>query len=117
MAGSLHHGRRFERRPYVGHDGLEHWEVAPIEGDVDVVSRSSWGELIRHCAQFGVPENVWPTLDCECAIDVPLDGVYAMQAAFRDALGRLTPAQVSSHGLLSRVAAYLARGEAVFFTD
>lgn len=117
MSGMLHHAQRFEKRRYVGNDGLEHWEVEAIEGDADVVSHSSWGGVISHCTHFGVPEDVWPTLDCECGIDVPLDEVDAMQAAFREALRKLTPAQVSSHNLLSRIVSYVARGEKVFFTD
>lgn len=117
MPGSLYHARRFEKRAYLGNDGLEHWEVEAIGGGVEVVSHSSWRELIRHCARFGVPENVWPTLDGECAIDVSLDEVDAMQAPLRAALCKLSPTQVSSHALLSRIVSYLDRGEIIFFTN
>jgi hypothetical protein len=117
MPGSLYHARRFEKRPYIGGDGLRHWEIEPIDGDADVVSHSSWGELVRHCAQFGVPEDIWPILDRECAIDVLLDDIESMQPPFRAALRLLSPAQISSHDLLSRIVTYLDRNEIIFFTD
>ena len=117
MSGSLFHARRFSRRPYIGADGGEHWEVELIDGDADVVSHSSWLELIGYCAALGVPEDLWPTFERECAIDVPLDQVEAKQALFREALRKLSLAHVSGHELLSRVVTYLDRDEAVFFTD
>jgi hypothetical protein len=118
MSGSLYHARRFERRPYVGADGNEHWEIEPIDGAADVVSHTSWHGLIRHCAELGVPEDVWPSfILCECAIDVPLDEVQAKQRPFRRALLGLSPVHSSGHELLARIVAYLERGEAVFFTD
>lgn len=117
MAGSLHHARSFEKRFYRGMDGLQHWELEHVEGDLDVVSHSTWWETVDHCARLGVPEEVWPFFDCSCGIDVPLEDAYAMQADFRAALGELRPADVSSHELLSRIVSYLDRGEVVFFTD
>lgn len=116
MPGSLYHARHFSKRPYVGADGREHWEIDLIDGDTDVVSLSSWAALIDYCAELGISEDVWPTIDCECAIDVPLDQVEAKQAAFREALRKLGPTEVSASKLLSRVVSYLDRGEAVFFT-
>ncbi|MDC3954045.1 hypothetical protein [Polyangium jinanense] len=114
MPGSLHHARQLGRLPYRGNDQQEHWEVDIIDGDMDVVSYSSWHELVEYCARLGVPVEVWPGFTRE-GIDVSLDRVDRMQGDLREALRRLTLAEVSGHVLLARIVGYLARGEKVFF--
>ncbi|MDI3282260.1 hypothetical protein [Polyangium sp. 15x6] len=117
MPGSLYHARQFGRLPYRGNDQREHWEVDIIDGDMDVVSYSSWQELVEYSARLGVPVEVWPdfTDGHGEGIDVPLDRVDRMQGDLREALRRLTPAEVAGHALLARIVGYLARGEKVFF--
>ncbi|WP_442483454.1 hypothetical protein [Aeoliella sp. SH292] len=116
MGGSLVHSRSFRVQHYTGRDGLPHYEVFPAEGDYDLISYSTWKDLMAYGESLGVPVEVWPGFtDYGNAIDVPLEEVAAMQSRLREVLGGLSAEAIGGNQLLSRICNYLRKGEQVFF--
>jgi hypothetical protein len=116
MGGSLIHSKTFRVERYMGNDGKPHHEVLPDDGDYDFMSYSSWSEIKRYCAAFGIASEVWPDFtNYQDAIDVPLDAVAAKQGPFRRAIESLPAEAVARNDALARIVEYVLRGETVFF--
>lgn len=115
MAGSLLHGRSFEKVDYIGNDGRPHYEVAPVDGDVEIVSISSWVELLDYCERMGIERTVWPGYEHE--FDVPLEEVRKKNDRIREPLLQLTPEEISELRWLERIVSYVRRGELFFFAE
>ncbi|WP_129578492.1 MULTISPECIES: hypothetical protein [Sorangium] len=94
MAGSLLHGPKFEQVWYTAGDGQRHYELLPRGGDIEVMSNSSWQEVVEYFESLGVPREMWPV--CESNIDAPLTRILSqnedLRRVFRDVtLGPVRP--------------------------
>jgi hypothetical protein len=87
MAGTLFHGPRFEQIWYAGNDGVQHYELAPCGGDMEVVSQSSWWALVAHFESAGVPRDAWPVYDSN--IDLPLCEILEQNVELRKQISGL----------------------------
>jgi hypothetical protein len=115
MAGSLFHSREFRLSKYIGNDGLEHHEVLPVDGDIDVVSYSSWEELKKFGLAHGIPPDAWPEfLDHDSAIDIELTEIVAASDRFRTHLDRFDRTAACPYWF-SRILDYIDAGQRVFF--
>lgn len=115
MAGTLFHARTFGKDEYTGNDGEIHYEVIPVEGGRDIVSISSWRELVGYCEQLGINEECWPAFPD--AFDVPLDIVESKCIELRGKLCRLTDAKGAALPWLKSIVSYLENGEQVFYAE
>jgi hypothetical protein len=115
MAGTLYHGRGFEKKEYHANDGFTHYEVSPIDGGMEVVSISSWNEIQAYCEMRGIARSTWP--DYADAFDVPLDDVQAKSAQKRKTLCMLPPEDIAQFHWLEKLVTYLSRGESFFFAE
>ena len=115
MAGTLFHAPTFEKIEYVGNDGNNHYEVIPVRGGSDVVSISSWNEIVGHCVRLGIPPDCWPTFPD--AYDIPLQLVQEKSFLLRAKLDRALDAELASLPWLNTVVTYLRNGEQIFYAE
>jgi hypothetical protein len=113
MAGSLYYGRDFEKVHYIGNDGLPHYEVTSIDGGIDVVSISSWVEILDYCERKGIPRSAWP--EYEDGFDIPVVEVIEKGARLTELIERLPASEVAQLYWLERIASYLNNGNVIFF--
>ncbi len=113
MAGSLFHGRDFVKNAYLGSDGQEHYELTPIDGDIEVVSVSTWLDVETACEREGIERSLWPAF--EDAIDVPLDVVRLKNARLRPLLADLGKRNSVHHEVLASLVQWSAEGQLFFF--
>jgi hypothetical protein len=116
MGGSLVHSKTFRINRWQRENG-PHYEVRPDdEGSYDFFSYTSWDELMRYCAGFGIPPEVWPDFRrYECCIDVPLEEIAAKQEPFGRAIESLPAEVIAGNRHLARIDGYVRNGEQVFF--
>ena len=115
MAGTLYHGRGFKIEEYTANDGQTHYEVTPVDGDMDVVSISSWRELQDHCESRGIARSRWP--DFDDGFDVPLDEVREKNKQICELLVELPPQDIVEFYWLEKLVTYLKRGELFFYVS
>ena len=116
MAGYLIHGKFFKKETYRARDGKIHWEVMPIDGDVDIVSHSTWKELKILCEHCGIPQDVWVEFpDNEEGIDISLEEINEKWQRFLLYVTHLEEKVSSQHILLARIISYIQHGEKMFF--
>ena len=99
MGGSLVHSKTFRINSWHRENG-PHYEVGPDEeGDYKFLSYTSWDELKRYCAGFGITPEVWPDFtQYEECIDVPLEEIVVLEeSADHDAV-TVVPRTQSSTG-------------------
>jgi hypothetical protein len=82
MSGAFIHAPRFEHVWYTGDDGRRHYELMPVGGHTEVISHSSWKDLLEYFAARGVARDMWPTYETD--IDIPLSEVVAQNERLRE---------------------------------
>ena len=117
MAGTLYHGRLFEKDEYTGNDGASHYEVIPVDGGTDVISISNWRAIVDYCSQAGITEECWPSFND--AFDIPLETVKQKCAVLREKLRQLEglASKEEVPHPLEKVIHYLNKGEQIFFAE
>jgi hypothetical protein len=115
MAGCLFHGRGFRKEYYVSDDNLEHYEVLPIDGDIDHISVSNIDELQNFCATKTISQSSWPYY--RDSIDLPMEEVVEKNKVLHDLLVNLPMDDVNSQYWLEKLVSYIKRGEIFFLTD
>ncbi|MEJ7640549.1 MAG: hypothetical protein WKF75_21905 [Singulisphaera sp.] len=117
MGGSLVHSKTFCINSWHSEQYGSHYEVGPDEeGDYEFFSYTSWNELKKYCARFGIPPEVWPDFThYEGCIDVPLEEIAAKQEPFRRAIESLPAEVIAGNRHLALIDGYVRNGEQVFF--
>ena len=89
MSGVFMHAPQFDRLPYIGSDGQEHYELQYPAGHDEVVAYSSWNEAVSYFASEGISKDLWPVF--EGGIDLPLERIHTLSLALQRAVGDLSP--------------------------
>ena len=89
MAGTLLHAPRFEQSWYTGNDGQRHYELSPGGEDSEVISVSSWRQVVDYFRSRGVPPDAWPAYETD--IDLPLSDLISKNERLRRCLADIVP--------------------------
>ena len=112
----LAHAREFYKgEPYEGGDGRLHYEFLRRGGDTDSVCLSSWREMRDHSATLGIPREAWPHY--EQSIDMDVEDFERRNLILRDHLRRLTPSDIGTNELLTKIWRWVQNGDKLYFAE
>lgn len=112
MAGQLFHSREFCHASHLGFSGAPYVEFTPVDGDIEVVSLSSWHEvklaLVEIGVEFGdIPEYLRNS-------EVVLADVAKKCDRLRSVV-RATSPEFTPDSWEERLVGYLLQGEDFYF--
>lgn len=113
MPGSLYHSQEYRKIHFVGIDGKPHFELQPIDGDLDVISLNTWEEFKSDCETRGLARQIWP--EFQNAFDIPLETVFEQNVELARLFSHLPPEIRSMNRQITVIDRYLSQSQRIFF--
>ncbi len=112
MAGSLFHSREFRHESHIGFSGATYVEVMPVDGDIEVVSLSSWHDAKLALQRIGVKAEDIPeySRNSEVVLEDLAKKCERVRTVVRATSPRFTPDSWEE-----RLVGYLLHGEDFYF--
>jgi hypothetical protein len=112
MAGQLFHSREFRHESHMGFSGAPYVEFMPVDGDIEVVSVSSWHKVKLALVGIGVEFDDIPEYlrNSEVVLADVAKKCYRVRSVVRATSPKFTPDSWEE-----RLVGYLLHGEDFYF--